>query len=81
VDGSAGSADALRWAVRHAEATGAEVEVVVAWHVPPTADPLVVGGKGAGELPHIHLGTVASHCVQHAPCDVVVVRGGQARSS
>lgn len=36
---------------------------------------LVVGSHGRGELPGMHLGSVASFCVHHAPCPVVVVRG------
>lgn len=35
---------------------------------------LVVGGHGRGELPGMHLGSVAGYCVHHAPCPVVVVR-------
>ena len=35
---------------------------------------LVVGAKGQGELPGLHLGSVASYCVHHAPCPVVVYR-------
>jgi nucleotide-binding universal stress UspA family protein len=38
------------------------------------ADLLVVGAKGQGELPGLHLGSVASYCVHHAPCPVVVYR-------
>lgn len=38
------------------------------------ADLLVVGAKGHGELPGLHLGSVASYCVHHAPCPVVVHR-------
>jgi nucleotide-binding universal stress UspA family protein len=34
VDGSEPSRAALRWAVRQAELTGAEVEAVLAWHYP-----------------------------------------------
>ncbi|MCU4182871.1 universal stress protein [Acidiferrimicrobium sp. IK] len=34
VDGSAASDEALRWAVRQAELTGARVKAVVAWQVP-----------------------------------------------
>lgn len=34
VDGSAASADALRWAMRQAEHTGAEVRAVLAWQLP-----------------------------------------------
>lgn len=36
---------------------------------------LVIGGQGRGELPGMHLGSVASYCVHHAPCPVVVIRG------
>lgn len=136
VDGSPGSADALRWAVKHAGQTGGVVEAVSAWHVPPSifltptwteadyqrraqegldrvagevvgdrsevqvekrlvlrapsaaltaaaegAELLVVGGKGMGELPGVHLGSVASYCAHHAPCHVVVVRGTAATQS
>ncbi|MEU4558884.1 universal stress protein [Actinoplanes sp. NPDC023936] len=35
VDDSAGSAQALRWALAHARLTGATVEAVTAWQVPP----------------------------------------------
>jgi len=38
------------------------------------AEVLVVGAKGHGELPGLHLGSVASYCVHHAPCPVVVYR-------
>ncbi len=38
------------------------------------AELLVVGGRGQGELPGIHLGSVATYCVHHAPCPVVVYR-------
>ena len=36
---------------------------------------LVIGSHGRGELPGMHLGSVASYCVHYAPCPVVVVRG------
>jgi nucleotide-binding universal stress UspA family protein len=39
VEGSPSSEDAIRWAVRQAELTGATVEAVIAWHLP-----LLVGG-------------------------------------
>jgi len=42
------------------------------------ADLLVVGSHGRGELPGMHLGSVASYCVHHAPCPVVVLRGATA---
>lgn len=128
VDGSEDSKAALRWAVRQAQLTGAEVRAVIAWQVPVTifivpsyteadygrdaaealnkavldalgpdpgvpvvtrviqerpalalteearnADLLVVGEHGRGELPGMHLGSVASYCVHHAPCPVTVV--------
>lgn len=38
------------------------------------ADLLVIGSHGRGELPGMHLGSVASYCVHHAPCPVVVMR-------
>ena len=38
------------------------------------AELLVVGARGNGELPGLHLGSVASYCVHHAPCPVVVYR-------
>lgn len=38
------------------------------------ADLLVVGSHGRGELPGMHLGSVAGYCVHHAPCPVVVFR-------
>ena len=40
VDGSASSRDALRWAARQAELTGARVKAVMAWAVAPAAFPL-----------------------------------------
>ncbi|MGB8019656.1 MAG: universal stress protein [Candidatus Nanopelagicales bacterium] len=36
---------------------------------------LVVGSHGRGELPGMHLGSVAGFCVHHAPCPVLVFRG------
>jgi nucleotide-binding universal stress UspA family protein len=40
------------------------------------ADLLVVGSHGRGELPGMHLGSVANYCVHHAPCPVLVYRAG-----
>ena len=36
---------------------------------------LVIGSHGRGELPGMDLGSVASFCVHHAPCPVLVFRG------
>ncbi|MDA2806471.1 universal stress protein [Nocardiopsis suaedae] len=38
------------------------------------ADLLVVGSHGHGTFARALLGSVGHHCVQHAPCPVVVVR-------
>jgi nucleotide-binding universal stress UspA family protein len=35
---------------------------------------LVVGSHGRGEIPGMHLGSVATYCVHHAPCPVLVFR-------
>ncbi len=37
------------------------------------ADLLVVGCHGQGELPGMHLGSVASYCVHHASCPVTII--------
>ncbi|MFC5724490.1 universal stress protein [Streptomyces gamaensis] len=39
------------------------------------ADLLVLGHRGHGGFQGALLGSVGQHCVQHAPCPVVVVRG------
>ena len=44
------------------------------------ADLLVVGTRGHGDVGSVLLGSVGMHCVHHASCPVVVVRGGPADS-
>jgi nucleotide-binding universal stress UspA family protein len=52
---------------------GHPVEVLVG--ASADADLLVVGHRGHGAFPGLHIGSVAIHCVTHATCPVVVVRG------
>jgi nucleotide-binding universal stress UspA family protein len=135
VDGSPSSIEALKWALRQAELTGATVEAVIAWHFPVMmggyawppvgvlettdfaglaakvlaeavtsaigaddrwpvkeivqegdaarilieqaegADLLVVGSRGHGGFTEALLGSVSQHCVHHARCPVVIIRG------
>lgn len=39
------------------------------------ADLLVVGSHGHGRFAGMLMGSVSTHCVEHSPCPVVVVRG------
>jgi nucleotide-binding universal stress UspA family protein len=55
VDGSAESIEALRWAARYAEASGATIRAVRAWHYPAA-----VGPGPAGRTPQ----TVTDHVQQ-----------------
>jgi nucleotide-binding universal stress UspA family protein len=36
---------------------------------------LVVGSRGLGGFTEAPLGSVSQHCVDHAPCPVVIIRG------
>jgi len=137
VDGSPPSQEALAWAMRQAELTGASVDAVIAWHDPVViggmphgpvavleqaafgefaanvlstsvrevsahstvkvnpvvkrgnaaqvlidgaarADLLVLGSRGHAGFAGALLGSVSQHCVQHAPCPVVIIRGSRA---
>jgi len=68
VEGSPSSEDAIRWAVRQAELTGATVEAVIAWHLP-----LLVGGYAwppVGVLETTDFGKLAERVLTDA-----IVRG------
>jgi nucleotide-binding universal stress UspA family protein len=45
------------------------------------ADLLVVGSRGHGGFADALLGSVSQHCVHHAPCPVVVMRGEENASA
>lgn len=65
-----------------AEVPGVEVGTKVLPERPSTAlihaargaDLLVVGARGHGALPDVHIGSVANACINHAPCPVLVYR-------
>ena len=44
------------------------------------AELLVVGSRGHGGFTEALLGSVGQHCVQHANCPVVVIRGSASGS-
>jgi nucleotide-binding universal stress UspA family protein len=56
---------------RVAQGHPAEVLLRAAWD----ADLLVVGSRGHGGFAAALLGSVSQHCMQHAPCPVLVMRG------
>jgi nucleotide-binding universal stress UspA family protein len=45
------------------------------------ADLLVVGSSGHGGFAEALLGSVSQHCVHHAPCPVLIMRGDADRDS
>jgi nucleotide-binding universal stress UspA family protein len=45
------------------------------------ADLLVVGSRGHGSFAEALIGSVSQHCVHHAPCPVLIVRGEPDRHS
>jgi nucleotide-binding universal stress UspA family protein len=77
--------DILAQAVADSSARDSEVEVrqrVIEGHPAQVlldaadgADLLVVGSRGHGGFTEALLGSVGQHCVQHAPCPVVIIRG------
>jgi nucleotide-binding universal stress UspA family protein len=77
-------ATALAQAVASAD-PGVEVDQVVGYGHPSQllvdaskeADLLVVGSRGHGSFTGMLVGSVSIHCVTHAHCPVVVVRGDE----
>jgi nucleotide-binding universal stress UspA family protein len=67
------SADTDRAAVRYRVVEGNPVRVLL--DASTEADLLVVGNRGHGGFVEALLGSTGQHCVQHATCPVVVVRG------
>jgi nucleotide-binding universal stress UspA family protein len=59
--------------VRQQVVEGYPAQVLVA--AADGADLLVVGRRGHSEFAGALLGSVSQHCVHHAPCPVVVIRG------
>jgi len=74
VDGSASSLEALRWAVRQAELTGATVDAVMAWQ-PPAASGLAWGVSVADDTDY---GELAAKLLADA-IGLAVGRGTKAR--
>ncbi|BDM69372.1 universal stress protein [Streptomyces nigrescens] len=78
---------ALDGAIREVVKAGdmSRVKATVAYGTPAAvlleaagdASLLVVGSRGRGGFSGALLGSVSQHCSQHAPCPVVVVRGGE----
>jgi nucleotide-binding universal stress UspA family protein len=66
-----GSPEDVRVHARVAEGNAARVLLDAAGG----AELLVVGSRGHGGFTEALLGSVSQHCVQHAPCPVVVIRG------
>jgi nucleotide-binding universal stress UspA family protein len=69
--GGHGSVEVVRRAV-----AGHAAQVLV--EASDGADLLVVGSRGHGDVGSLLLGSTGMHCVHHAGCPVVVVRGGPA---
>jgi nucleotide-binding universal stress UspA family protein len=59
--------------VRGAVAEGPAAQVLLT--AAEGAELLVVGSRGHGAFAGMLLGSVSQHCVQHAPCAVVVIPG------
>ncbi|WP_372350283.1 universal stress protein [Streptomyces sp. KL116D] len=86
----AGHAKISKRLSREALSDGSQVEVHTDVRLGPAAGALldasrdarllVVGSRGRGGFAGLLLGSVAMHCVQHATCPVLVVRGDSSPS-
>ena len=77
ISNTAGQGGDVRLQARVAEGNPAQVLLDAA----AGADLLVVGSRGHGGFTEALLGSVSQHCVHHAPCPVVIIRGEPRESS
>ena len=62
-------------AARRVDLEGYPPDSLVAHAEATSADLIVVGSRGRGSLASLLLGSTSHRVVNHAPCDVLVVRG------
>ena len=61
-------------AARRVDLEGYPPDALVAHAAAASADLIVVGSRGRGDLASLLLGSTSHRVVNHAPCDVLVVR-------
>ena len=59
---------------RRVDLEGYPPDTLVAHAVATSADMIVVGSRGRGDLASLLLGSTSHRVVNHAPCDVLIVR-------
>jgi nucleotide-binding universal stress UspA family protein len=67
--------DGCRETVTKVDLEGYPPDVLVEYAAEVDADLIVVGSRGRGDLASLVLGSTSHRVVNHAPCDVLVVRG------